>query len=161
MRDRDCVEFLQWALPEMGFRWPGFRKVRRQVCRRIQKRLTELELPNLRAYRGRLAKDPDEWEVLDSFCRITISRFHRDRVFFERLTLEVLPELAERAAASGRRELRMWSAGCGAGEEPYTLAMIARLARAPSLVRLRARILGTDANPHQLDRAATGIYEAE
>jgi chemotaxis methyl-accepting protein methylase len=33
--DRDCVDFLRWALPQIGLRWEGFRKVRRQVCRRF------------------------------------------------------------------------------------------------------------------------------
>ena len=37
MKDSDCVTFLQWALPRLHFRWPGFRKVRRQVCRRISR----------------------------------------------------------------------------------------------------------------------------
>jgi len=33
MNDNDCVEFLQWALPRLHLRWPGFRKVRAQVCK--------------------------------------------------------------------------------------------------------------------------------
>lgn len=35
MTDRKCVELLQWALPKLQFRWPGFRKVRRIVCKRL------------------------------------------------------------------------------------------------------------------------------
>ena len=44
MRDEDGVRFLQWALPCMGLRWPGFRKVRRQVLRRIDRRVVALGL---------------------------------------------------------------------------------------------------------------------
>ena len=51
MADRECVEFLQWALPQLGLRWPGFRKVRRQVHKRIARRLSELSLTRLSDYR--------------------------------------------------------------------------------------------------------------
>ena len=56
--DAACVAFLQWALPRLGLRWAGYRKVRRQVCRRLHRRLAELGLPDLDAYRARLAADP-------------------------------------------------------------------------------------------------------
>ncbi|MHC4815514.1 MAG: CheR family methyltransferase, partial [Planctomycetota bacterium] len=51
MDDQECVRFLQWALPRLRMRWPGFRKVRRQVSRRIDRRLRELELADVTAYR--------------------------------------------------------------------------------------------------------------
>ncbi|MGR8981908.1 MAG: hypothetical protein ACU84H_17720, partial [Gammaproteobacteria bacterium] len=45
MKDEACVQFLQWALPQMQLRWQGFRKVRKQVCKRIGRRIAELGLP--------------------------------------------------------------------------------------------------------------------
>ena len=51
----ECVAFLQWALPRLGLRWAGYRKVRRQVCRRVRARVAALGLGDLDAYRGRLA----------------------------------------------------------------------------------------------------------
>ena len=44
MKDEQCVRFLRWALPQLGMRWPGFRKVRKQVCKRIDRRLQDLGL---------------------------------------------------------------------------------------------------------------------
>ena len=79
MKDTDCREFLDWALPRLGFRRAGFRHVRGQVCKRIGRRLRALDLPDHGAYRQLLDADPGEWATLDSFCRITISRFCRDR----------------------------------------------------------------------------------
>jgi chemotaxis protein methyltransferase CheR len=73
--DRRRVDFLQWALPRLGLRWAGFRKVRRQVCRRLRRRLGELELADLDAYREHLEAHPEEWTVLDALIPITISRF--------------------------------------------------------------------------------------
>jgi chemotaxis protein methyltransferase CheR len=54
------VAFLQWARPRLGMRWAGFRKVRRQVCKRIAARIRELGLAGFDAYRRRLDAD-DEW----------------------------------------------------------------------------------------------------
>ncbi len=153
MRDAECVQFLRWALPRLGFRWRGFRRVRRQVCRRVQARLRELGLEDVEAYRAHLLAEPGEWEELAPLCRVTISRFFRDRGLFRALGEEVLPRLA---AASGGGGLRLWSAGCGAGEEPYSLALLAR--RAPALAGVEARILGTDLDPVQLDRARRAVY---
>ncbi|MGZ6649371.1 MAG: CheR family methyltransferase [Solirubrobacteraceae bacterium] len=75
-RDAACVAFLRWALPQMGMRWAGFRKVRRQVSRRVLRRAGELGLPDLAAYRTHLENHPDEWETLDGLACITISRFY-------------------------------------------------------------------------------------
>src|SRR5438477_9810042 len=128
----DCVEFLQWALPRLRMRWDGFRKVRRQVCRRIERRSRELGLTDLAAYRDYLERRPDEWARLDALCRVTISRFYRDRETFAALEQEVLPALAR-----GGAEIEVWSAGCASGEEPYTLALLWKL----ELARLSLRIL--------------------
>ena len=83
MREEDCAAFLQWALPRLRLRWAGFSRVRRQVCRRIHRRLSEIRLESLDQYRIRLEVDPHEWLVLDSLCHITISRFYRDKRIFE------------------------------------------------------------------------------
>src|SRR5687767_6728995 len=117
--DAQCVGFLQWALPHVRMRWEGFRRVRRQVCRRIERRRRELGLDGLPAYRLYLEQHPDEWPVLDSLCRVTISRFYRDRGVFAFLEGEVLPAVAQGAVRDGRQALEAWSAGCASGEEPY------------------------------------------
>ncbi len=78
-------------------RWPGFRKVRRQVCKRISRRIGALGLSGEAAYRARLESNPDEWGVLASLCRVTISRFYRDRGVFDHIGDVVLPRLARRA----------------------------------------------------------------
>ncbi len=158
--DRECVRFLQWALPRLGYRWPGFRKVRRQVCRRVRRRVRELELPGLDAYRHQLERNPAEWARLDGCCRITISRFYRDRRLWDVLGREVLPDLYRRAAERDPPALRVWSAGCGAGEEPFTVVMLLRLGPQPLPGDLAAEILGTDLDPHQLERARRAVYPA-
>src|SRR4051812_3321182 len=101
MQDRECAAFLEWALPRLELRSPGFRRVRGQVCKRLARRQSELGIPSLTEYRTYLDSHPDEWRVLDPLCRVTISRFYRDRAIFDALAGEVLPLLAERAVAAG------------------------------------------------------------
>ena len=157
MRDVECVEFLQWALPRLRMRWPGFRKVRRQVCRRIERRLRELGLPGLDAYRAYLQANPEEWERLDGLCYVTVSRFYRDRGVFEFLQGAVLPELARQACRRGAA-LEIWSAGCASGEEPYTLALIWHLALASQFPALALHVLATDVDETVLRRARAAEY---
>jgi len=160
MRDPDCVAFLQWALPRLRLRWPGFRKVRRQVCKRLERRLRELGLAHISEYRAYLEAHADEWGRLDQLCSISISRFYRDRAVFQCLEREVLPRLAQIAGAAGEREMRCWSIGCAAGEEVYTLAIVWKLGVAPHFPSLGIRILATDVDPHAIERAREGRYGA-
>lgn len=131
----DCVLFLQWALPRLGLRWEGFRKPRRQVCRRLRARIGELGLDGAAAYRAFLEVRPDEWHVLDRLCRVTVSRFYRDGGVWDALHAELEPR-------------RVWSAGCASGEEAYTAA----------LVWPDAEVLATDADAALLERGARGCY---
>jgi chemotaxis protein methyltransferase CheR len=160
LKDTDCVRFLQWALPRLGMRWQGFRRVRRQVCRRLQRRLSELQLDTLAQYRSLLAGGgaEAEWAGLDRLCRISISRFYRDKGVFQRLEHELLPGLQTQVLAQGRHLLRIWSIGCASGEEPYTLALMCAFTQAVS--RCQVEIVATDADPHLLTRARRACYPA-
>ena len=158
--DRTCVGFLQWALPRMGLRWAGLRRVRRQVCRRIGRRLGALGMRDIAAYRAHLERHPDEWWMLDGLCRIPISRFYRDREVFAHLGRAVLPELARAAAARGETRLRCWSAGCASGEEPYSLSLAWAFEAATRAPRLGFEIVATDAEPHLIERARAARYGA-
>ena len=159
MRDDECVIFLQWALPRLDLAWPGFRKVRVQVCKRIKRRMRSLGIASFAGYRAKLEADPREWQVLDSFCRITISRFCRDRSTFDVLRHVVLPEIAERAAAE-QREARIWSAGCASGEEPYTLEILWDLEVRPRFPDASLGIVATDIDEALLERARSACYGA-
>jgi len=160
MRDGECVQLLQWALPRMGMRWPGFRKVRKQVCKRVQRRLRELGLADSGAYRDHLELYPEEWRLLERLARITISRFFRDRGVFTFLEQTVLPVLARQALAGGETRLRIWSAGCASGEEPYSLALLWRLRLARIYPAVDLQILASDIDEVVLRRAREGCYDA-
>ncbi|MGZ5177109.1 MAG: CheR family methyltransferase, partial [Burkholderiales bacterium] len=160
MKTADCSAFLQDVLPRLGLRWAGFRNVRLLVCKRVVKRLRELGLSDLSAYRSRIEGDDAELQKLDEMCRIPISRFYRDRNIFSALEHDVLPVVAAQAVAQGRRELRCWSACCASGEEPYTVAVLWHLRIAPLFPSLALRILATDVDSKALNRARHGWYSA-
>lgn len=153
------MRFLQWALPRLHMRWPGFRKVRKQVCKRIDRRIRELGLNDVESYRLLLEKHAEEWAQLDALCRITISRFYRDRALFDILSKQVLPTLANAALQRGEHVLRAWSAGCCSGEEPYSLALTWYFELQPCFPEMEIEIVATDADAHLLQRARNGRYD--
>jgi chemotaxis protein methyltransferase CheR len=155
VRDGDCRDLVRWACAELGLRAEGFRRVRGQVCKRVARRIAALGLDGLTAYRALVASAPGERAVLEGLCRVHVSRFYRDRAVFDALRDEILPALA---AAAGPDPLRLWSAGCAAGEEPYTLALIARFALAPRFPALPIQIVATDPDADSLTRARRGDY---
>ena len=158
MNDSDCIGFLQWALPQLRMRWAGFRRVRKQVCKRIARRLRVLGLPGLDAYRVYLGANPNEWIALDRCCRITVSRFYRDHRVFDFLGETVLPVLANQALQRGDACLQLWSAGCAGGEEPYSLALLWQRRVSPLYPSVELQILATDSDPRNLERAAAACY---
>lgn len=138
-------------------RWAGFRRVRRQVCKRINRRLAELDLPDLKAYTALLESEAREWDRLVSLCRVTISRFYRDCAVWDYLGDILVPELARLARQRGDRDLRCWSIGCASGEEPYTLSMVWRW-KTGVAAQLRLRIVATEVDECLLERARRGVY---
>lgn len=160
-----CVRFLKEVLPRLGYRWSGYRRVHRTVCKRLARRIRELGLADVHAYRAHLEEDPSEWTRLDALCRITISRFGRDCEVFEALAGDVLPTLVRDAMADGRTTVRAWSCGCASGEEPYSLKIAWIMAAEadvlggpPGQALIRPTILATDDDPAVLRRAARGCY---
>lgn len=159
MQDSDCVEFLQWALPRLHRCWPGFRRVRAQVCKRIDRRCQALGLDGPRAYRDYLEQHPAEWEPLDWLCPITISSFYRDKAVFDFLGATLLPHLTRDARQHAARELRALSIGCASGEEPCTLKLAWHFRVAPFLHReISLHIVATDVLPEMLERAREACY---
>lgn len=158
MKDADCVRFLQWALPQLHMRWPGFRKVRGQVCKRITQRLQQLQLHDVDSYQHYLSQVQHEWQILDNLCQVTIARFYRDKLVFSQLSQRVLPELAAKVQKSAMNSLYCWSIGCASGEEPYTLALIWHWRLAKQYPDLHLSVLATDVDAHMLERSRQACY---
>ena len=159
MKDAEGVRFLQWSLPQLRLRWPGYRKVRRQVYKRTSARLQSLGLHSLDDYRSYLETHPEEWEILDSSCWVPISRFYRDKSVFQFLEQDGLPSLARQVLAESEMVLRCWSIGCAGGEEPYSLSLLWKLALEARFPAIRLAILATDVDDQAIARAERGCYQ--
>lgn len=97
--------------------------------------------------------------MLDGMCRITLSRFYRDKGVFHALTDIVLPAIASRAQEEGRAAT-CWSAGCASGEEVYTLKIIWNALVSPAFgKRVALNVIGTDIDDAVLQRARAGCYQ--
>lgn len=160
IRDQDCVRFIQWCAPLQDLRWAGFRKVRRTVCKRLGRRLGALGVADLDEYRAYLKAHPEEWDLVDEFCRIPISRFYRDRDVFDALRDHIMPGLERAANAENRTVVRCWCAGAASGEEAYTLKLIWTHRVQNQHPRIALSVVGTDADPDMVARAKTAVYSA-
>ncbi len=159
MKDSECVDFLREHLPRLRFRWAGFRKVRGQVCKRIARRLGQLGIAGIKEYGDYIEANPSEWEIFSALCRITISRFYRDRGVFDAIRSTVLPTLAGTVSSLGESEVRAWCAGCASGEEAYTLRIIWDLdISAADPTTPPFLVTATDADTNLLARAREGLY---
>jgi len=158
MEDDVCVRFLQWLLPQLRMRYPGFRKARKQVCKRIQSRIKQLSQSDVKAYQNYLKNHLEEWFIVDKLCRVTISRFYRDKAVLEHISKEVLPELAQAAVASGDTSIRGRSAGCAAGEEAYSLVLMWDRLVGYDFPKLDIQVIATDIDQIMLDRAKNACY---
>jgi len=97
-----------------------------------------------------------EIEVLASHLTIGETYFFREKGGFDALESRILPELISSRRGKEQR-LRIWSAGCSSGEEPYSIAILLKR-MIPDLEEWNVTILATDINPHALGKAAAGIY---
>jgi len=100
---------------------------------------------------------PKQAEILAGSLTIGETYFFRDTKVFEALEKKILPELIRLRRDSGRKELRIWSAGCATGEEPYSIAMLL-YSILPDIEDWRLEIMATDVNAGFLTGAVKGTY---
>ncbi|MFN3954099.1 MAG: CheR family methyltransferase [Pararhodobacter sp.] len=127
------------------------------VVSRLARRLRELNMADFSGY-CRLLQSPQgeaEREHLISALTTNVTRFFREDHHFRALERDILPGLIERARKRGR--VRIWSAGCSSGEEPYSIAM-ELLDQCPDAADLDIRILATDIDPKVIATGQAGIY---
>jgi chemotaxis methyl-accepting protein methylase len=119
------------------------------VTRRVCNRMISVGAVNYDDYLRLLRADEHEAQHLLERLTIKVSRFYRNAVTFDALRTGVLPALAK---LRGSAPIRIWSAGCGQGEEPYTLAMLLDDAGTPG------NIEATDLDPRALHAARIARY---
>ena len=121
---------------------------------RLVKRIRKLELSSFADYVMYLEKNQDtEFTPFIDSITTNLTSFFRENHHFEMLRNHVLPELATRS-----NEIRVWSAGCSTGEEPYSIAITLK-DFSQSHPAIRPHLLASDIDTTVLGKAATGVYE--
>lgn len=132
---------------------------RELVYSRLVRRLRRLGMVSFADYIGLLrAGAAEELEEFSNAITTNLTAFFRENHHFEYLAEAALPLIEKRNAAS--RRLRIWSAGCSTGEEPYSIAMVL-LAEMQRFQGWDVKILATDIDSQVLAHATAGRYAAE
>jgi chemotaxis protein methyltransferase CheR len=127
------------------------------VKSRVIRRLRALKISSFEAYTD-LVRSPEgagELRNLINALTTNVSQFFRENHHFDLLRQTVLPPLLQKAARGGK--VRIWSAGCSNGQEPYTIAMVLNELD-PNLASHDIRILATDIDAEVLAFARKGAY---
>jgi chemotaxis protein methyltransferase CheR len=127
------------------------------VYNRLAKRIRFLGLSSFSAYLNYVEKMGEE-ELVNLINAITtnLTFFFRENHHFEYLAKQVIPQLLKKNQAS--KKIRIWSAGCSTGEEPYSIATILK-ETVPS--GWDARVLATDLDTTVVESARQGVYNVE
>jgi chemotaxis protein methyltransferase CheR len=128
------------------------------VYSRLSKHIRNLGLKGFREYCQLVSSPAGAAERRDMLSHLTtnFTRFFRENHHFEHLKSDVLPELLNRAKNGGR--VRIWSAACSDGQEPYSIALTV-LSMMPNAADYDFRILATDIDPKILALARAGAYD--
>src|SRR5262245_48843875 len=135
---------------------------RNMVYRRVSKRLRVLGLQDVSEYCALLSDPASTGEIQGLINALTTNKteFFRESHHFEHLATTALPRILRSLNQSRRRRLRLWSAGCSSGQEPYSMAMTL-CDSVPDLAQWDARILATDIDTEIISKARPGIYGSE
>jgi two-component system, chemotaxis family, CheB/CheR fusion protein len=145
---------LDYLKRHRGFDFTGYKRA--SLERRIKRRMDAVGAPSYVDYLDFLEVHPDEFPALFNTILINVTDFFRDRDAWEYLREEIVPEML--AGKGPDDPIRVWSAGCASGQEPYSVAMIlADVMGAEEYVR-RVKIYATDVDEEALDTARQAVY---
>ena len=158
LSDQDFESIAEFAHKHFGLAMSSSKKP--LVSSRLARRLRKLNFTDFKSYLQELNgpnADSERSELL-SLLTTNVTQFFREPHHFDTLRNDVLPPLLERARRGDR--VRLWSAGCSNGQEPYTIAMVLK-ELCPDVEKLDVKILGTDIDPVVVRKASSARYSAE
>jgi len=157
MTDKEFKRLSSFIQEEVGIKLPEAKKIMLQS--RLQKRLRVLQIPNFKDYITYVFEEGHKEELMHMFDVVSTNKsdFFREPIHFKHLQEEVFPKILEKRA---NQQIKIWSAGCATGEEPYTLAMVA-YEYMEHHTGFDFSIVGTDISSHALQKAKHAIFKDE
>ncbi|MCB2203989.1 hypothetical protein KQI65_04515 [bacterium] len=131
------------------------------VKRRVQARMLSTHCTSFEQYLNLLHDDVDERELFEQSFSIPLSSFNRDPWLFANIEHHVLPEIVRQKQTLGQRTVRIWSAGCAAGQEAYSISMQLLKMSHFKEAGFRVFILATDIDTRALQRAKEGLFNPD
>lgn len=129
--------------------------------RRVLIRLRNLGLTTYRQYADHLDQDPGEYGELIDTLTVNVTDFFRDRVVWDVIHKKVLHGMIAEKSRGRSRTIRVWSAGCATGEEPYSIAMMLLDLLGEDASRFLVGVTATDLDDNALGVAQRGAYDLE
>ena len=152
-------QIIEYLYQKCGFDFSGYRPS--MLERRITQRLPYTHCTTFAEYLEHIQQHAEELEKLISTLTIHVSRFFRNPLTFEYIARQIIPTIAHRKKMCGDTSLRVWSAGCSTGEEPFSMAMLFNEFSADEDLQLEPSIFATDIDSSTLKKAKTAIYPIE
>lgn len=150
-------ELLEHLRATRGFDFTAYKKS--SLLRRLRQRMEAIPIDGFVEYKDYLEVHPEEFGMLFNSFLINVTAFFRDPPAWDYLREQVLPDLL--GQSSPGRAIRVWSAGCSSGEEPYTIAILLAEALGIDEFRRRVKIYATDVDDDALSSARHATYTEE
>jgi len=157
--NNDLKRILSYLNEKRGFDFSGYRTS--MVERRVKQRFPSTKCRKYNDYLLCLKENHDELDNLLDVLTINVSRFFRDTLAFEYITDRVLPAIIHQKKGMIDRSLRIWSAGCSMGEEPYSIAIMINEIFEKEGLKLDINIFATDIDGKILNKAQKAVYPFE
>ena len=149
-------DILNFVKEKRGFDFSGLRE--QMLERRIQKRVTSTFCKDFDVYFTFLCQQPAEIDKLIDVLTINVSHFFRDALTFEYLREIVIPKIVFEKVKENTKSLRIWSAGCSFGEEPYSIVLLLNEILNKEAIEIQLNIFATDIDKKALQKAEEGSY---
>ena len=150
---------LDFLYEKRGLDFSGYRAS--MLERRISKRIEATQSEDKQAYLEILTKKPGELDKLIDVLTINVSRFLHDTLIFEYIGDKILMDLVQESLRKLDRSIRIWSAGCSMGEEPFSVAILLDKIIKKEKAQLEVDIFATDIDKNTLNRARAAVYPPE
>ena len=124
----------------------------------LQKRITETLSNSTEAYINLLGQNKEEALKLHDSLTISYSEFFRNPLTYSILERLILPSIVSNKKNTKRNEIRIWTAACAGGQEPYSLAMLLEEFKNGDSKKIDYRIFATDLDESQVNKAHQGQY---
>jgi chemotaxis protein methyltransferase CheR len=161
LTDRDFERFSRLVYEHCGIKLPPHK--RSMLEARLRKRLRAHDLHTFEDYAEMVFAQEDCTEEMVKLIDVVTTNktdFFREPAHFDYLVQSALPFMVNRFGSGIKQPLKVWSAGCSTGKEPYTLAMILKEYQS-RMAEFHFDILGTDICTEALEKAVLGIYAAD